>query len=145
MSNGDQNTTPVVDEAKVLGVDKSKTNLSSYKTKGPADTAREAKKQEELIAKRVKNRVAKKKALAKKKPIEVRRALLTSRFKAIRARTRPNNYSEAMINAWIEELKVIDNNPKLWNKETNNGQFPYPRPAKGKRSAQSLLDSMDLD
>lgn len=134
-----------VDEAKMLGVKKSKVSMGGFKSKGPADTERESRKQSEAANLRVKNRVAKAKKVAKQKPIDVRRTFLQSRFKAVRARIRPNNYSDALIKIWIKELEVIDNNPKHWIKETQNGSVPYPRADKKHRSARSLLDSMDLD
>ena len=132
-------------EAKALGVKKSKVSLASYKTKGPADTAREATRQEEMAAARVKNRIAKAKADAKKKPIDKRRELIQARFKAIRSRHRPTTYSDALIRTWMKELEVIQSNPKHWVKETGDGKKAYPIVNKKNRSARSLLDSMDLD
>ena len=143
--NETKNPEPSFDEAKTLGIKTSKTSLSGFKTKGPADTSREAKKHEELASARTKNRITKAKAAAKMKPVDKRRLLLQGRFKAVRARTRPNTYTDAMIKAWIEELNVIQNNPKHWITETNNGKDPYPRPGKKAKTASALLDSMDLD
>lgn len=132
-------------EAKALGIKPSRVSLSGFKDKSPDKLAKEEARNKKLIEKRLKGRVAQAKENAKKKPIEKRRGLLVARLKAVKSRRRPNTYSDANIKAWIEELDLIDNNPKSWNKATANGTKPYTPGNKKKRTARDILDGMDLD
>jgi len=135
-------------EAKELGVTRSKISVSpGFRTKDstPEKLAKEENKQNKLADERLKDRVEQAKVNAKIKPIDKRKNLLVSRFKAVKSRARPNNYSDANIKAWLEELKMIDNNPKSWNKVTKNGTIPFIPDNRRKKTAKEMLDSMDLD
>lgn len=134
-----------VDEAAVLGVKGSRIVMTGFKDKDPTRIAKEAAKHETLSKARIEKRVAKAKKDAKMKPIEKRKALLASRFKAVRARVRPNNYTNKMIEAWTEEFELIRNNPKQWNKITNNGTKNFTPGNKKKMTAKEKLDNMNLD
>ena len=134
-------------EAKTLGVTRSKVSMSGFNVKdlSPEKIAKEEDKQNKLADERLKTRVEQAKLDAKKKPIEKRKALLVSRFKAVKSRTRPNSYSDANIKAWIEELNMINNNPKSWNKLTKNGTIPFIPGNRKKKTAHEILDGMDLE
>lgn len=132
-------------EAKTLGVKQSKTTLSSFKDKNPDKLEKERVRQEKLKANRTEKRIAKAKALAKLKPIDKRRNLLRSRFRAVTSRARPNTYSNANLEAWIEELNMIDDNPKQWNRITKNGTVNFTPGNKKKQTARDKLDAMNLD
>ena len=134
-------------EAKTLGITRSKVSMSGFNVKdlSPEKIAKEEDKQNKLADKRLKTRVEQAKLDAKKKPIEKRKALLVSRFKAVKSRTRPNSYSDANIKAWIEELNMINNNPKSWNKLTKNGTIPFIPGNRKKKTAHEILDGMDLE
>lgn len=134
------------EEAKRLGVTKTKVSISGYniKDKTTEKIAKEEKKHQELADKRLKGRVAQAKLDAKKKPIDKRKTLLVSRFKAVRSRVRPHTYSNANIEAWTEEYNLIVNNPKRWNLITKNGKIPFAPGNKRKRTAKEILDGMDL-
>ena len=140
-------TENIEEEAKRLGVTKSKVKMSGYniKDKTPEKLAKEEKRQQKLADERLKNRVVQAKLDAKKKPIEKRKALLVGRFKAIRSRVRPHTYSDKNVEAWTEEYNLICNNPKRWNTITKNGKIPYVPGNKRKKSAKEILDSMNLD
>ena len=134
-------------EAKTLGVTRSKVSMSGFNVKdlSPEKIAKEEDKQNKLADKRLKTRIEQARLDAKKKPIEKRKALLVSRFKAVKSRTRPNSYSDANIKAWIEELNMINNNPKSWNKLTKNGTIPFIPGNRKKKTAHEILEGMDLD
>ena len=135
-------------EAEELGVTMSKMKMSGFTVRGkppdPAALARERKRQENLVDERLKNRVEQAKLNAKLKPIEKRKNLIVSRFKAIRSNSRANTYSNKNIEAWLEELKLIESSPKSWVKLTMNGTKPYIPGNKKKKSARDILDGMDL-
>ena len=136
-------------EAKTLGVTRSKVKTTSFtvrgKTPGPEVLAKETEKHEKLADKRLKIRVKEAKQRAKQKPIDKRKDLLKSRFRAVRNRTRANTYSDKNIKAWLEELNLIQNNPKSWVKQTNNGKNPFIPSNRKKKTAKEILDGMDLD
>ena len=132
-------------EAKELGITKSRFSTAGFKHKKPEELVREKERQEKLVVDRLKVRVAAKKAEAKMKPIDKRKALLVGRFKAIKSRTRPNSYTDANIKAWTEEYDMITNSPKSWNKITNNGTVPFVPGNKKKKTAREILDGMDLN
>lgn len=130
-------------EAKALGIKPSRVSLSGFKDKNPDKIAKEEARNKKLIAKRLKVRVAQ--AKEKKTPIEKRRELLVARLRAVKSRRRANTYSDENIKAWVEELNMIDNNPKSWIKATASGTKPYTPGNKKKRTARDILDGMDLD
>ncbi len=135
----------ISEEARALGVKGSKVKMSSFKDKDPTKVAKEKAKQEALIQKRIKNRIAKVKALAEMEPIDRRRALLRGRFEAVKAKARGITYSNKIIEALTEEYKIIQNSPKVWIKATNNGTTPFTPGNKRKKTAKQLLDTMNLD
>lgn len=134
-------------EAERLGVKKSVVHMSSFdvKNKTPEKINKEEARHKKLVAARLKNRVAKAKALAKMKPIDKRKALLKGRFRAVRNRTRAHTYTNKMIAAWTEEYELIIHNPKQWNSLTHNGTKPYTPGNKKKMTAKERLDGMNLD
>ena len=135
-------------EAEQLGIKKSKVKITGYKNKKgvtPTQIEKEEKRHNDLAAKRTENRIAKAKADAKMKPIDKRKALLEGRFKAVRNRTRAHTYSDKNIEAWLEEYKLITNNPRAWNKITENGKVNYTPGNKKKKTAKDLLDGMNFD
>jgi hypothetical protein len=132
-------------EAKSLGVTQSKVNLAGFKDKSPDKVEKEAERHAKLVEKRTKNRIAKAKAKDKASPLDLRKGVLTSRLKAVKSRRRARTYSTANVKAWIEELNLINNTPKAWMKATKSGLVPYSPGNKKKRTAQDLLDAMDLD
>ena len=134
-----------LDEAKALGVKESKVKMSSFKDKDSVKIERETKKHEKLCALRIENRIAKAKVLAKMKPIDKRRALLVGRFKAVRAKARTYTYSDKVIEAWTEEFKVINNDPKMWITATANGTTQFVPGNRKKKTPKERLDAMDLD
>lgn len=139
----------LLEEAKTLGVTRSKISLASFtirgKTPAPDVLEKERARQNKLADKRLKGRVEQAKLNAKMKPIDKRRALLTSRFKAVRNRTRANTYSNKNIEAWLEEYNMIENNPKMWVKLTQNGKVTFLPGNRKKKTAQEILDGMVLD
>lgn len=136
-------------EAKALGITRSKIEMSGFHVKGkppePDMIEKEEKKQNKMADERLKNRVEQARLDAKKKPIEKRKALIVSRFKAVKSRFRPRTYSEANLKAWLEELDMINNSPKSWVKITRNGTVPFVPGNRKKKTARDRLDEMDLD
>ena len=136
-------------EAKALGITKSKVRMAGFtirgKTPPPEVITAEEERHKKLSEEKLKIRVEEAKQRAKIKPIDKRRNLIKSRFKAVRNKTRANTYSNKNIEAWLEELNMIENNPKSWIKLTNNGTIPFIPGNKKKKTAKEILDSMDLD
>jgi hypothetical protein len=137
-------------EAKALGVANSRVSLTGFKEKSnPAKLEKEQKRQDKLKLERTQARVEKAKAKSKQKPIEERRLILISRLRASRDEgkkvMRARAYTDKNIKAWIEELELIENNPKQWNRSTKNGTAPYVPGNKRKKSTQEILDGMNLD
>jgi hypothetical protein len=135
----------VYEEAKLLGITIPKTSMAGFKAKKPEDIAKETARVEKEVIGILKIAIAKKKADAKLKPIDRRRALLTARFRAVRSRTRAHTYSNKNVEAWLEEYKLIESNPRAWNKATENGKKPYVPGNKKKKTAKDILDGMNLD
>lgn len=135
----------MAEEAEILGVTKSKIKVSGYKEKDPGKVAKELARHKKQVDQRVKNRIEKTKVKAKMTPIQIRKALLVGRFKAVRAKSRERTYSNKIIEAWTEEFNMINNNPKQWIKLTSNGMQQFTPGNKKKQSAKELLDSMNLD
>lgn len=136
-------------EGDALGVSDSRVMLAGYKNKSKEGAVeKEMARQGKLLKKRRTNRIAKKKKLAKMKPIDIRRALLAGRLNAVKNEgiriMRANAYGDKVIKAWIEEYNQIVNSPKQWNRLTSNGTMPY-QPGNKKKTTRQLLDSMDLD
>lgn len=141
-------TTATAEKAQQLGIRTSKVKMTGFKSKKgvtPAQIEKEEKKHKDLAVKRTENRIAKAKAKAKMKPIDRRKALLAGRFKAVRSRTRAHTYSEKNLEAWLEEYNLIKNNPKRWNKITQNGKLNYTPGNKKKKTAKDILDGMNFD
>jgi len=134
-------------EAKALGVTRSKISVAglNIKDKTPEKVAKEEARMNKLADERLKARVEQAKLDAKKKPIDKRRDIIVARFKAIKSRTRPHTYSDKNIKAWLEELNMINNNPKSWVKVTKNGTIPFVPGNRKKKTAKEILDEMDLD
>lgn len=136
-------------EAKTLGVTRSKISMSGFNVKGkPAEPdmiEKEEAKQNKLADKRLKSRVEQARLDAKKKPIDKRRDLLASRFKAVRSESRAHTYSDKNLKAWLEEYNLILNNPKSWTKLTKNGTSAFIPDNRKKRTTKEILDSMDLE
>ena len=132
-------------DVRTLSIKKSKISMTGFKSKKPAEFAKEEKRQKEFAEKRIVNRIAKAKADAKMKPIDKRRAVLAARFKAVKARKRTSTYSNKNIEAWLEEYNLIQNNPKSWNRITAKGTRPFQPGNKKKKTAKDILDEMDLE
>lgn len=133
-------------EEELLGIARSKVKFSNFKHKDDsAKTDKEERKHKKLADKRVENRIAKAKKLAKMKPIEKRLALLIGRLRAVKARDRGTTYSDAVVKAFTEEYELIKNSPKSWIKATAHGTIPYNPGNKRKITAKERLDRMDLD
>ena len=135
----------VEEEAKALGVKKSKVSMGGYKEKKADKIDKEKAKHDRLCADRLKKRVEKAKARAKLKPIDKRKIVLIGRLKAVKERKRTITYPPANIKAWIEELNMINQNPKSWNTQTKNGKVNYTPDNKRKKTTKDILDGMDLD
>ena len=141
----DEEADDIERERKSLGIAESKIGMAGFKSKKPHEIEKEVKRHAELVKKRTINRIAKAKTKVKAGKMGERKLNLTGRLKAVRSRTRPNTYSEANLKAWIEELNMINNNPKGWAKQTKNGTIPYTPGTKKKKSQKDIIDSMDLD
>lgn len=137
--------TALIEEAKTLGIELPRLSLAGLRVKDPKIVAKEEIRQKKQFIHLLQTAIAKNKANAKMKPIDKRRALLVSRFKAVKSRNRPSTYSDANIKAWIEELNMINNNPKSWNKVTKNGTVNFVPGNKKKKTARDVLDEMDLE
>ena len=135
----------LIEEATSLGLKIPRLSIGGLKDKKPENITKEEARQKKQFIDLLKTMIAKHKANAKMKPIEKRKALLVSRLKAVKARDRAYTYTDAIIKAWLEELEMINNNPKAWNKTTVNGTKPYTPSNKKKKTALDILDSMDLD
>ena len=133
------------EEAKLLGVKKSRVVMTGYKGKKADMVEKETARHKKLVEKRLENRIARAKKVAKMKPIDLRKAALKSRFKTVQSGKRQAIYTDAILRAWIEELDLINSNPKAWNKATKNGTRSYTPGSKKKQTAKDILDKMDLD
>lgn len=149
MNGKELDTAKIEEDAAALGVRKSKVSMTGFNNKKgrkPVEIEREEKRVKKKVNSRLAHMVDKKKAEAKMKPIDKRRALLIARLKAVKSQKRPNTYSVANIKAWMEELEAIDRNPKSWTKLTNSGKAPFQPSNKRKvRTALELLEGIDLD
>jgi len=141
----EKDATEIAREAKMLGVKKSRISMSGFKDKKPEKIAKEEARTAKKASSRLAKNIAKAKATSKMKPIGKRRGVLVARLRAVKARRRAHTYTNAIITAWLEELKMIDNNPKSWNKITGNGTRGYVPGNKRKRTARDILDGMDLE
>ena len=109
--------TDVNAEAEMLGITKSKVKTTAYKGKKGVTEAmivKEEARHAVLADKRLANRITKKKAEAKMKPIDLRRRLLTARLTKFHNKKQATNYRKEQIKAWAEELQIIKTNPKGW-------------------------------
>ena len=141
----DKNKADLLAEAKRLGIKPPKVKIAPNIAKDPVKMEKELKRIEKNEVQFLENAIKAYKAKAIKKPIDIRRDMIKSRFKAVRNRSRARTYPDESIKLWINELEVIENSPKLWVKATSNGTQPYPVQGKGKKTAMALLDQMDLD
>lgn len=135
----------LIKEAAALGLKLPRLSFAGVKDKKPENLAKEKARQDKQFIHLLQTAIAKHKEVAKMKPIEKKRALLIARFKAVKSQTRANTYSDANIKAWLEELDLIDRNPKSWNKITVNGTKPYIPSNKRKKTSKEILDGMDLE
>lgn len=135
----------LIKEAGTLGIKLPRTSISGFKSKKPEDIEKEKVRVEKDLILWLQTVIAAAKAEAKLKPIDKRRALLISRMRAVKARARAHTYSDANIKAWLEELAMIDSNPKSWNKITKSGTVNFTPGNKRKRTARDILDEMDLE
>ena len=133
------------EEAKTLGVSIPRVQMSGFKSTKPVEVEKEKARVEKEILSQTEAAIAKKKANAKKKPIDKRRELLEGRFKAVKTRQRAHTYSNKNIEAWLEEYNMIKRNPKGWNKITQNGKLSFTPGNKKKQTAKDILDGMDFD
>ncbi len=144
-SNEDIKAT-LLEKAKLLNIKLPRVSLAGFKFRDKAEKlSKEEVRQEKEQIKWLKSVIASAEARAKMKPIEKRRALLRARFRAVKNRKRPNTYSDKNIKAWLEELDLIERNPKSWNTITKNGTLNYTPSNKKKKSARDTLDGMDLE
>ncbi len=134
----------LIEEAELLGIRIPRTSTAGFKSKKPEDLEKEKVRVAKNKIKWLQIMIAKAKVLAKMKPIDKRRELLKSRFKAIRSRDRAHTYSNKNVEAWIEEYNLINSNPKSWNKITTNGTKPFTPGNKKRQTAKDKLDGMDL-
>lgn len=135
----------LIEEAKALGIKLPKVSLAGLKSKKPEDIEKEKTRLAKGRIEWLKTMIAKKKAEAKMKPIDKRRAVLAARFRAVKSRNRAHTYTNKNIEAWLEEYNLINSNPKSWNKITSNGTKSYTPGNKRKKSAKDILDGMDLE
>jgi hypothetical protein len=126
------------EQANSLGITPSRVNLSGFKDKEPAKLDKEIRKHEELVDTRIANRIDKAKADSKLTAIDKRRLQLQARLKAVRSGKRPRSYPRLVVMAWIEELKLIEANPKGWKV----GWTPNKQK---KQTPTEILESMNLD
>ena len=110
--------TDIDEEAKKLGVSKSRIRMPGIKSK---DKEKETKKHEKLVATRTANRIEKKKAEAKLKPVDKRKALLEARLRKVAAGNQATNYTNETINSWVDELAFIKKSPAAWKKGCMKG------------------------
>ena len=132
-------------EAKTLGIKLPRLSSAGVKDRSTKNIAKEEVRQKKQFIRILQLAIANKKDDAQMEPIDKRRILLVSRFKAVKSRTRANTYSDANLKAWIEELDMINNNPKSWNKITAKGTKGFTPSNKKKKTARDILDSMDLE
>lgn len=135
----------LVTEAKLLGIKLPRLSIAGLGTKDLKVVANEELRQKKQFNRLVRAAITKHKTAAKMKPIDKRKALLLGRFKAAQTRIRANTYSDKNMKAWIEELNVINSNPKAWIASTKNGKLPFAPGNKKNRSALEILDGMDLE
>lgn len=133
----------LIKEATTLGIPLPKLSVAGIKDKKNID--KETARQKVQFNHILQDAIDKHKANAKMKPIDKRRELLKSRFKAVKSQTRAVTYSDANIKAWLEEDKMIRDNPKSWVKVTKNGTIPFTPANKRKKTAKEILDTMDLE
>lgn len=136
----------LAEKAAALGITPSKVSLTGFKGKdSPEKTLKEQKRHDKISESRLENRIAKAAAADKMKPIEKRQALLKSRFRNIKSKTRPAAYSDKNLKAWLEEYELIQANPKAWDIATKNGTIPYVPGDRKKKTPKDKIDGMDLE
>lgn len=141
----DKNLASLIEEANELGIRLPRISPAVPKDKDPAKIAKEQVRVDKQFIHSLESAIAKHKANAKMKPIEKKRGVLVARLKAVKSRNRAHTYTDANIRAFLEELELIDRNPKSWNKVTVNGTKPYTPSNKKKKTARDILDGMDLE
>lgn len=142
----EKQTASVEEEAKRLGVTGSKVSMGGYSNTNPAKKVAEEKRHEGLVATRLANRVAKKKAEDQLTPFDKRRGVLVARLKQIKAKKTPSSTPKETVAEWIKELKLMDGKggEKTWNIRTDKGTKPFTKPKKATGVDAELAD-MDLD
>ncbi len=135
----------LIEEARKLGIKLPIVNIKGFKSIKPEDIIKEKARLDKDFITWLKIMIAKKKVEAKMSPIDKRRALLNGRLRAVKARVRAHTYSDATIKAWLEELDMINRNPKSWNKITGKGARNYVPGNKREKTARDILDGMDLE
>ena len=135
----------LIKEAETLGIKIPRTTIAGFKAKKPQDLEKEKVRIEKNLLKWLQTMITKAKAIAKLKPIEKRRAVLVARLKAVKSQARAHTYTDVILRSWIEELDMIDRNPKSWNTATVKGTKPYIPASKRKKTAKDILDGMDLE
>lgn len=135
----------LTEEAKSLGIKLPRISMAGFKSDKPEDIEKEKNRIAKDLILWLQNMITQAKIEARMKPIDKRREVLRSRFKAIRSHTRANTYSNKNVEAWLEEYNLINNSPGSWNRITANGTKPFTPGNRKKKSAKDILDSMDLE
>lgn len=132
-------------EAKELGIKKTRIKMAGFKNKDPDKLEKAFNKHKKLRDKRTVKRIEKAKINKAMKPVDKRRNLLKARLRSVKEENRAITYSSKVVEAWLEELNLIERSTKTWNKLTKNGTVNYIPGNKKKRTMKDILDSMDLD
>ena len=133
---------PDVNEKVALGI--SESNVTQFNNVKESLREKEKARHEKLKAKRIENRIAKKKAEAKLRPIDKRRNLLMARLGRVKGKQTEHHTPAGVLKEWIDELKMIKSAPKAWNERTQNGSRPFKVQKTGD-TVQDKLNAMDLD
>jgi hypothetical protein len=142
LTGGESQTKPTTaEEAKTLGVKESKVSVKRL-AKG-ANEKEETKKHDIFVANRQKNRVEKAKAAVNTSPIQKRKATIKAKLKS--AQRNAQKYPKNSLKNLLEELRIINNSPKVWNERTSKGTKPYPIIPAQKKTVMQEISEQDLD
>lgn len=133
MANDETKDTVILEQT--VTVPTSAVTLDSRTMADPKLLEKEEKKQAELAEKRRKNRIARIKAKPRT-PIQVRKALLETRFRRIKSGM-PHTYRKEQMIAWYKEYQIIKQSPKQWKQGCVR--------AKKAQSAQDFIDSLNIE
>lgn len=136
-----ESTESIEDQANALGVKGSRVNTARFTGK---DLVKETARNEKVSAKRLTNRVEKAQARESMAPIDRRREMIKAKLRAEKSSSE-RRYSNTSLKYLVNELKVINNTPKVWNERTQDGKEAYPISAPKKRSVMQDVEEMDLD